>query len=189
MQSDVDGNEPPSLNCGMTANSPKIIIGIDPGSRVTGFGVLRVQGDQMIHVSHGVIQLSVEKSFTERLFELGESLRELFAKYHPDEIAIEKIFLGKNADSAFKLGHARGVAMYEGRIANAEVYEYATRLVKKGVTGSGAATKEDVQFVLQRLLNLKVIAKLDASDALALAAYHGRQMQNNYRIKTMGREL
>lgn len=173
----------------MSAKQEKIIIGIDPGSRVTGFGVLRVQGDQLSHVSHGVIQLSVDKSFSERLFELGESLRELFGKYQPHEIAIEKIFLGKNADSAFKLGHARGVAMYEGRIARAEVYEYATRLVKKGVTGSGAASKEDVQFVLQRLLNLKTIARLDASDALALAAFHAQSIQNQRRMKMMGRDL
>lgn len=154
------------------------IIGIDPGSRVTGFGVLEVCGHQLIHITHGVICMDLEASFSERMKQLGESLQEIFLKHQPQHVSIEKIFLGRNADSAFKLGHARGVAMYEAARANAQVVEYATRLVKKGIVGTGAAEKEAVRAALQSLLKIKGIARLDASDALALAVYHAFQLQN-----------
>jgi crossover junction endodeoxyribonuclease RuvC len=158
----------------------KLILGIDPGSIVTGFGLVKASArgsNPVTHITHGVVQMTAKASFPERLFELGESLEQLFQKHRPDIVVIEKIFMGKNADSAFKLGHARGVAMLEARRVNAEVVEYATRLVKKGITGKGSASKEDVQVILQRLLNVRSITRLDASDALALAAFHGFQMQ------------
>lgn len=110
--------------------------------------------------------------------ELGEALESLLAKYKPQQVVIEKIFLGKNADSAFKLGHARGVAMYEAAKTEAHVVEYATRVVKKGIVGNGGASKEDVQSCLQRLLKIKAIERLDASDALALATFQAYQMMN-----------
>ena len=148
-----------------------IILGIDPGSRNTGFGVIHVKNGLLEHVSHGVIQLNPKDGFPARMRDLGQSLKKIFSKYQPNIVVIEKIFLGKNADSAFKLGHARGVAMYEAAVAGAEVLEYATRLVKKGITGKGSAQKEDVQVMLQRFLKIQKIKSLDASDALALAVY------------------
>lgn len=153
------------------------ILGIDPGSRITGYGVVEVRDHIPVHVSHGIVRLGVDSGFPVRMKELGLSLKEVFKKFQPQVVVIEKIFLGKNVDSAFKLGHARGVALYEAACFGATVIEYSTRLVKKGVTGSGAASKEDVQLALQRLLKIGAIAQVDASDALALAVYHSYQTQ------------
>lgn len=155
-----------------------IILGIDPGSRITGFGVIKIHGNHIEHVSHGVILMKAEDPFAIRMRDLAEGMHEIVAKYKPAQVSVEKIFLGKNADSAFKLGHARGVVMSESARSGAEVFEYATRLVKKGIVGSGAASKEQVALALQRLLNIKAISRVDASDALALAAYHAYQMMN-----------
>ena len=153
------------------------ILGVDPGSRITGFGVLRVEGTRLIHISHGVILLDPVQGFPERMKELGSAFREVMMKYQPQEVVIEKIFLGKNADSAFKLGHARGVIMYEAGLGDASVYEYATRAVKKGVTGSGAASKEEVATILKALLNIAQIQRIDASDALAMACHHAYELK------------
>src|SRR6185312_14547865 len=128
------------------------------------------------HRSHGVIVLDPNLEFPKRMKELGAALETLLVKYKPQQVVIEKIFLGKNADSAFKLGHARGVAMYEAAKVNATVIEYATRVVKKGIVGNGGASKEDVQSCLQRLLKIKAIERLDASDALALATFQAYQL-------------
>lgn len=159
-----------------------IILGIDPGSRITGFGVLKVSGkgasSRILHLSHGVIQMDPKDSFPLRMKDLGAGMELILQKYKPQQVVIEKIFLGKNADSAFKLGHARGVALYESAKFGADVIEYATRLVKKGITGTGSASKEDVQTCLQRLLNIRAIARIDASDALALAAFHAFRITN-----------
>ncbi|MEN0058439.1 MAG: crossover junction endodeoxyribonuclease RuvC [Bdellovibrio sp.] len=158
----------------MSATSPQAltILGVDPGSRVTGFGVIRITQGRMEHINHGVILLEAEQSFPLRMKELGSAFREVMEKYRPHQVIIEKIFLGKNADSAFKLGHARGVVMYEAGLGGADVYEYATRVVKKSVTGTGSASKEEVQAILKALLNLQSIQRMDASDALAMACHH-----------------
>jgi crossover junction endodeoxyribonuclease RuvC len=156
-----------------------LILGVDPGSRITGFGLVRVSHGNIEHVSHGVIVMDADSAFPERMMELGSAFREIMEKYHPQQVSIEKIFLGKNADSAFKLGHARGVAMYESVRGGAKVFEYATRLVKKGVTGDGGASKEQVQAVLKAILRLQKIDRLDASDALAMACHHAYQLQKD----------
>lgn len=157
-----------------------IILGIDPGSRITGFGLVKYDkiGRQVTHVSHGVILLDENASFPVRMKELGEAIETVLKKHRPEQVVIEKIFLGKNADSAFKLGHARGVALYESAKFGAEVVEYATRVVKKGIVGTGAATKEDVQNCLKRLLKIATISRLDASDALALATFQAYALMN-----------
>jgi crossover junction endodeoxyribonuclease RuvC len=153
------------------------ILGVDPGSRITGFGVIKIEQGKVIHINHGVILLDVDAGFPNRMTELGQSFREVVTKYKPDHVVIEKIFLGKNADSAFKLGHARGVIMYEAGLGNARVEEYATRLVKKGITGNGGSTKEEVQVMLQAMLGLKTISRIDASDALAMACFHAFELK------------
>jgi crossover junction endodeoxyribonuclease RuvC len=153
------------------------ILGVDPGSRITGFGVVVVDSGRVRHINHGVIVLNGEDSFPLRMRELGIAFREVMQKYKPDHVVIEKIFLGKNADSAFKLGHARGVIMYEAGLGHAEVAEYATRVVKKGVTGNGGSSKEEVQAILKVILGLTVINRIDASDALAMACHHANQIQ------------
>lgn len=153
------------------------ILGVDPGSRITGFGVIRVENGRIEHVNHGVIMLDADQGFAARMTELGSAFREVMQKYQPHQVVIEKIFLGKNADSAFKLGHARGVIMYEAGLGAAEVHEYATRVVKKGITGNGGSSKEDVQVVLKMMLSLKAINRIDASDALAMACYQAFEMK------------
>jgi crossover junction endodeoxyribonuclease RuvC len=161
-----------------------VILGIDPGSRITGFGVVELSGSAVAknwdvrHRSHGVIVLDPQADFAERMKQLANALQTLLSKYQPQQVVIEKIFLGKNADSAFKLGHARGVAMSEAARAQAVVIEYATRVIKKGIVGNGGASKQDVQNCLQRLLKIKAIEKLDASDALALATFQAFQLMN-----------
>lgn len=156
----------------------RVILGIDPGSTFTGFGVVNSDRDTIVHVSHGVIAPPASLSFHERLAIIAGELEALVERVKPDEVVIERIFLGKNADSAFKLGHVRGVAVSTGIRAGAEVVEYAARAVKKGITGSGAASKDQVQIVLFAALGLvNHRARLDASDALALAFYHARNLQ------------
>lgn len=164
-----------------------IIMGVDPGSRLTGFGVIAMEtkgrGDiRLEHLSHGVIVLD-EETFAERIHALGQHFREVLAKYKPQHVVLEKIFLGKNADSAFKLGHARGVLMYEAKCTAAVVSEYATRVVKKSVTGNGGADKEQVQAVLQMLLKIPKIQRLDASDALAMAFHHCEILRRDQLLK------
>ncbi len=146
-----------------------VVFGIDPGSHVTGFGILRVGRHGVQHLSHGIIRLPSGQGLPERLKVLFSEMRELLNRYKPDEVVIEKIFLGKSADSAFKLGHARGIAMCCAAEYGASVYEYATRTVKKSVAGTGSADKTQVCTMMKRLLRLDSIEHLDASDALALA--------------------
>ena len=154
-----------------------IILGIDPGSRFLGFGVLLFENNILTPIEYGVLKFNVNEDLTNRLLEIGDGVRELFQDYKPDHVSIEKIFLGKNVDSAFKLGHARGVVIYEALKAQAEVFEYATRLVKKGITGNGSAEKDNVRVVIQNILKIPPVKSLDASDALALACFHSSQLR------------
>lgn len=154
-----------------------IILGIDPGSRFLGFGVLLFENNILTPIEYGVLKFNVNEDLTNRLLEIGDGVRELFQDHKPDHVSIEKIFLGKNVDSAFKLGHARGVVIYEALKAQAEVFEYATRLVKKGITGNGSAEKDNVRVVIQNILKIPPVKSLDASDALALACFHSSQLR------------
>jgi crossover junction endodeoxyribonuclease RuvC len=155
------------------------ILGIDPGSQVTGFGLIKVTADgSMKHLTHGVIAPPSSLEFYDRLAILNEEIEVLIEKMKPDIVVVERIFLGKNADSAFKLGHVRGVAVAAALKAGCKLMEYAARAVKKGVTGNGSASKEQVQVILYAALGLRgTPAKLDASDALALAFYHARNAE------------
>jgi crossover junction endodeoxyribonuclease RuvC len=166
-----------------------IILGIDPGSRFLGYGVISVLNGQTKALDYGVLKFEGEIPLAERLLSIGEGVRELMLKYKPNQISLEKIFLGKNADSAFKLGHARGVIIYEALQAQAEVYEYATRVVKKGITGNGGAEKEHVRLVIRNMLNLGPLKSLDASDALAIACFHATQLRVITLKKQMKRKL
>ena len=164
-------------------SDPLIVVGIDPGSRRTGFGILEVRGEEIRHMNHGVIMLSDEAGFPQRMLALADSLQMIFQKHTPQVISIEKIFLGKNPESAFQLGHARGVVLSEAARSGASIHEYATQSVKKGVTGTGAATKEQVQTTLQKLLRLVKLVNLDASDALALAYFQSQKMLAESRLE------
>lgn len=162
-----------------------IIFGIDPGSLRTGYGVIRLKGDQMEYLDHGIIKLPAQGSFASRLAKLNRELTMLYQKFNPHISVIEKVFLGKNADSAFKLGHARGVSMSVAAQFETEVVEYSARYVKKAVTGSGAASKEQVQMLVLNLLRLKTKNEtlFDATDALSLAICHARVYEVNKKMK------
>jgi len=154
-----------------------IILGIDPGSRFLGYGVISVKGQTITAIDFGVLKFDGETPLAERLHDIGQGVQELMRKFKPNHVSLEKIFLGKNADSAFKLGHARGVIIYEALIAGCEVHEYATRIVKKGITGNGGAEKEQVRAVVCNLLRIPLLKSLDASDALAMACFHSSQLR------------
>lgn len=165
------------------------IIGIDPGSHKTGFAVLELNSERMVHVNHGVIQLDSKASLPLRLKDLSESLAQVFFKYQPDQVVIERIFLGKSAESAFKLGHARGVAMSEASKVGALLFEYATREVKKAVAGTGAASKEQVQLALQRQLQLTRVVNFDGTDALALTVCHAQKIWTELVLRGQSQKL
>ena len=163
-----------------------LILGIDPGSRHTGYGLVSANGDELSHVTHGVIDLKESWSLAERLRVLHLELGSVFAKYSPQSAVIEKIFFGKNADSAFKLGHARGICLLVAAQHKASVEEYAARYVKKCITGSGAADKQKVQMMVFVHLRMKPVElAFDATDALSLAVTHARMRGVNQRIKNM----
>lgn len=148
-----------------------IILGIDPGSRITGFGVIKRTGQKIEYVVSGCIRTG-DGEMAERLKKIYEGVSELIDTYQPQEFAIEQVFMGKNADSALKLGQARGVAMVAACMKELGVAEYAPRSIKQAVVGKGSATKEQVQHMVQYLLKLPGKPQADAADALAIAICH-----------------
>ena len=128
-----------------------VILGIDPGSRKTGFGVIRLENNRPLYVSSGIIRLPVKNTLSARLKVLFESLSEIIDTYQPTEASIESVFVAKSADSALKLGHARGAAMVACVIQNVAVHEYAARQIKQSVVGTGAANKKQVQHMVMTI--------------------------------------
>ncbi len=161
------------------------ILGIDPGSRLLGFAVLDVKRTGFEVVDLGVYKFSEHLEFNQRLKEVGDGMQELLTTYKPTTVSLEKIFLGKSADSAFKLGHARGVVIHSCVQNQVAIFEYATRVVKKGITGKGSADKLQVRATLEAFLKMGPIRSLDASDALALAVHHGLQMKKGALAKAI----
>ncbi|HTP13378.1 MAG TPA: crossover junction endodeoxyribonuclease RuvC [Bacteroidota bacterium] len=150
-----------------------IILGVDPGTLVTGYGVLEVEGSSVTVLDFGVIINRNQRSMPIRLKEIYSKLCAIITKYHPDEFAIETAFYGKNAQSALKLGHARGVSMLAAVNFEVPTSEYSPREVKKAVVGNGAASKDQVKYMVKSLLGLHETPKLfDATDALAVALCH-----------------
>ena len=147
------------------------MLGIDPGSQRTGFGVLDATGSRLRYVASGVIRTS-QADFAARLCEIFRCMQTIVAQYQPQQVAIEKVFVNRNPDSALKLGQARGAAICGTVNANAEVFEYATRQIKQAVVGSGNAEKAQVQLMMRTLLKLDGPVAVDAADALAAAVCH-----------------
>jgi crossover junction endodeoxyribonuclease RuvC len=168
---------PASPKLSQNKSEHQIILGIDPGSHFTGFGVLRVEEGRIVHLSHGVIAPPSSMEFCARIGVIAGEIEALLERVTPNVTVVERVFLGKNADSAFKLGHARGVVIASAVRAGSNVVEYATRAVKKGITGNGGASKDQVQAVLFALLGIRGRVQMDASDALALAFYHARNLE------------
>lgn len=159
-----------------------MILGLDPGTRIAGFGVLALQGGELRSVDHGVIEMKECWSLAHRLEALARGLDAVYSRNKIIHTVVEKVFFGKNADSAFKLGHARGVCLMVAHKHGSEVHEYAAKFVKKCVTGSGAASKDHVQLVIRAVLNAPSMM-VDASDALALALTHVRESENAARVR------
>ena len=149
------------------------VLGIDPGSRRTGFGVIECGGPALAYIASGAIAVS-GRVFTDRLRTIFDRLRDVIGEYQPDEIAIERVFVHKNADSALKLGQARGAALCAVMNGATRVYEYAPRAVKHAITGYGAAEKSQVAWMVRRTLAFDGKLTADAADALALAICHAQ---------------
>ena len=157
------------------------IIGIDPGSRVTGYGVVDTDGFRHKYVTSGFIQIKADT--------LGDKLGIIFAEvgkivtiWKPESMAIEQVFVKRNVDSALKLGQARGAAICAAVQADLPIGEYSPRAIKKAVVGSGAADKQQIQHMIQRLLGLDSLPQSDEADALAIAICHAHHV----RIRSTG---
>jgi crossover junction endodeoxyribonuclease RuvC len=148
------------------------ILGLDPGLRRTGWGVIEIDGARLTHVAHGVISPKDSLPFSERLLALFEGISAIVAEHAPHEAAVEETFMNNNAASALKLGHARAMALVVPARAGLPVAEYAATVVKKSVVGTGAADKTQVAFMIARLLPKAGPASADAADALAVAIAH-----------------
>lgn len=166
-----EGNHAAKVN--KTLANERIILGIDPGTSVMGFGLIKVIGKKMEFLQLNELQLSKYDDHYIKLRIIFERTIELIDTHHPDEIAIEAPFFGKNVQSMLKLGRAQGVAMAAGLSRQIPITEYEPRKIKMAITGNGAASKEQVAKMLQQLLSLKELPKnLDSTDGLAAAVCH-----------------
>lgn len=155
-----------------------IIIGIDPGTVVTGVGIIQVNGNVIKRLFSGVINLPSSKSISSRLEIIYKELSALIKKYKPEEFAIETAFYGKNVQSAMKIGYARGVSILAAIHNNLIISEYSPREVKKSVVGKGSASKQQVSYMISSILSLKnQKLKADESDALAVAVCHSFRLK------------
>jgi crossover junction endodeoxyribonuclease RuvC len=154
------------------------IIGIDPGTRVIGYGVVETSGSGLKALGWGAIDVRGKKSLPERLAELFKHLSRVLSKYKPDCAVVEKIFFAKSADSAIKIGEGRGVAILAAALHKIPVTDYSATVIKKSVTGTGGAHKSQVQNMVKVILGLKSLPQpLDAADALACAICHCHRIQ------------
>ena len=159
----------------------RIILGIDPGTNILGFGVISVDSKGPHYVTMGVFDLRKISDPFERLTNINAGIKELIAEYHPDDMAVESPFLGKNAQVILKLGRAQGAAIIAATEAGIPVTEYAPRKAKVAICGNGAASKEQVECMVEKTLGTKLDVKhLDATDALAIALCHYYQLTNPF---------
>lgn len=161
------------------------ILGIDPGTRITGYGLIEKQGNRLLHIDNGAIYTSSKDDLPQRLKIIHDGLAQVIARYQPDVVAIEQVFVAKNALSALKLGQARGAAIVAGVNANLPVAEYSALQVKSAVVGYGKAAKVQVQQMVKALMKLPEIAQEDASDALAVAICHANSCQLSAKLKAV----
>jgi crossover junction endodeoxyribonuclease RuvC len=153
-----------------------IILGLDPGLGVTGWGFIRAEGNRLSHIANGQVRTDASRALAARLLALDAALATLIAAHRPDAAAVEEVFVNENPQSTLKLGQARGVVLLAAARAGIEIGEYAPRLVKKAVVGTGGADKVQVHAMVQRLLPGVTIAGADAADALAVAITHAHHL-------------
>ena len=159
----------------------RIILGIDPGTIVMGYGIIRIEGKKPVLEAMGVLQLNKYEDHYLRLRKIFERVLGLIEQYHPDELAIEAPFFGKNVQSMLKLGRAQGVAIAAALSRDIPIFEYAPLKIKMSITGNGQASKEQVAGMLQRMLHIpqeNMLPQLDATDGVAAALCHYLQSNN-----------
>jgi len=156
-----------------------ILLGIDPGSRFCGYGILQIERHQIYAAGHGVITVKQSLCFEDKLLFMRDEIKKVICEYKPDFSAVEAIFVGKNIQTAFTLGHFRGVIVCSLRESGIPVYSYSPREIKQSVTGRGSATKNQIEYTVQSILKLQTPAKADAADALACAIclFHKRRYE------------
>ena len=162
-----------------------IILGIDPGSRITGFGVISTTGSRHTFLGCGCIKTQGD-CMAQRLHQIYTGLCEVISTYQPNEASIEQVFMNKNANSALKLGQARGVALVALATHGLTIAEYSPRSIKQAIVGHGGAEKQQVQHMIKVLLNLEKTPQADAADALAIAVCHANSRGINARLASMG---
>lgn len=158
------------------------ILGIDPGSRITGYGVIDMAGGRTVHVASGCIQIR-DKALPERLKTIFEGVTALVQDYRPHEMAVELVFMNRNADSALKLGQARGAALVAGVNQRLPIFEFTPTQIKQAIVGQGHASKVQVQYMVKSLLGLVHTPSPDAADALAVALCHAHTRQGFLRMR------
>lgn len=157
----------------MKSKTDRIILGIDPGTTIMGYGLIHVKGNKMEMITMGVLHLSKLNSHADKLKRIFERTLALIDEYKADEMALEAPFFGKNVQSMLKLGRAQGVAMAAGLYRDIPIFEYAPKKIKMSITGQGTASKEQVAAMLKSLLKINEMPKhMDASDGLAAAVCH-----------------
>lgn len=161
------------------------VLGVDPGSRCTGYGIIHDSSQGPVLVTYGCIRTESD-NFPERLKQIYDGIYRVSREFRPDELAIEQVFMHKNADSALKLGQARGAALCAAMSRGLPVYEYAARQVKLALVGKGSAEKSQVQHMVRFLLGLKEVLPADASDALGVAMCHIHHRQTLRRMGLPG---
>lgn len=161
------------------------ILGLDPGSRLTGFGIIDVINSKGIYIASGVIQ-AAENNFIARLKIIFDGVCEIISIHQPTELAVEQIFMYRNADSALKLGQARGAALCAAMTVGLNIAEYMPTQVKQAVVGQGNASKQQVQHMVRMLLNLPAAPNQDAADALAVALCHCHAHHGSEKITNLG---
>ena len=159
-----------------------LVLGIDPGSRVTGYGLVKADGSRLVYVDSGCIRTAARASLADRLAAIFQGVAQIIAERQPSHVAVERIFMSQGAEAALKLGHARGAAMVAAVSQGVSVHEYEARKVKQAVVGTGAAAKAQVQQMVMRLLCLESAPPEDAADALAVAICHINTSHNLLRL-------
>lgn len=165
-----------------------LVMGLDPGSRVTGYGIIEETGNGPILVACGCIRTDAD-AFASRLKQIFDEVQQISRHYRPDEVAIEQVFMSRNVDSALKLGHARGAAMCAALTVGLEIHEYAAREIKLALVGKGNADKLQVQHMVRCLLRYPDKLPVDASDALGVAFCHIHHRQTRSRLLRAGVRL
>ncbi len=158
------------------------VLGIDPGSNITGYGIVEVSGNDYTHIASGDIKLKKTQSLADKLLTISNSVKDLIKDFKPESVAVESVFYAKHARSAIILGHARGAVLLSVASLDLEVFEYSPTEIKKAVTGHGRAAKEDMQKMIGLLIGKDLVTSSDSADALSIAICHLNSIRINRRL-------